>query len=157
MPSLRAMIRWKVALLGATMATTACLGSNEDETYSKLYDGPRTSALTENSIRGVWGGTTSQDDVTADWRVAFEADVAHVAVRCKFKDGTRLTPGVTIPVTYGERTVVFANAGENSMKANNGTTCTVTVSEGPFEYRITNNTLPMGVSGRVVLFGKISD
>jgi len=144
-------------VLGAAIVSTSCLGSNEEEKYAKLFDSPRTSTITANSIRGVWGGTTTQTDVTGEWRIAFEADVAHVALRCRFKDGTRLTPGVSIPVTYGDNTITFANPADDSMKANSGTTCTVSVSGGTFEYRIADNKLPMSVSGQLVMFNKISD
>lgn len=148
---------WKAAVLGSVIATVSCLGSNEEEKYSKLFDAPRTATVTENSIHGVWGASVSQQDVTADWRVAFEADVVHVALRCRFKDGTRLTPGVTIPVTYGDTTVKFAHPAESTMKANSGTTCTVSVAGGTWPYQIVDNTLPMSISDRTLEFTKISD
>ena len=81
----------------------------------------------------------------------------HVALRCRFKDGTRLTPGVSIPVTYGSGTFTLANPAENSMSAESGTTCTVSVAGGESEYFIRDNAMPMSVSGKLVTFTKISD
>ena len=151
------MLNWRAALLVAAIAPASCLGSNEEEKYSTLFDSPRTSNLTANEIHGVWGASSSSGDVSAEWRIAFEGDHVDAALRCRFKDGTRLTPGVSIPVTYGDNTVTFTNPAENTMKANSGTTCTLSVSGGTFAYRIVDNTLPMSVSGGIVSFKKISD
>ena len=62
-----------------------------------------------------------------------------------------------MPVTYGAGTFTIGSGADNTMRAESGTTCTVSVGAGTATYSIGDNQMPLTVSGRVVIFSKISD
>jgi hypothetical protein len=123
------------------LALGACADSPPDK-YDALFGPPRTSALTPNSIDGLWGGTTSDSGFTFDARFDIAPDSMVIANRCHFPDNSQLTVGVTVAATASNTDLMVKESQTATAKVN-GDECHVTASPRDLQVTLSGTTLTL--------------
>jgi hypothetical protein len=152
-----------VLALGSFVALTACsstttgTGGGGGSAFDSLFSAPKNATATAGDVHGVWGGSTSIDGITFDYRFKFENTAITLANRCKFPDGTSLTTGATAAARVTDHDVTMLES-KSDHEVNGSDRCNVDLKPGAYPYAIDGLSLTLtGPDESTLKMVKISD